>query len=65
MALCEVRLVVAPKEARLVLVRDNEVIEDELWKFGRQLGRSEADQIVKAVFDTTYDFLNAAANHDD
>ena len=65
MAVSEVRLIVAPKEARLVLVRDNEIVEEELWKVGRTLGRSEAERIVKAVFDSTYDFINYAVNGDD
>jgi hypothetical protein len=65
MAVSEVRLVVAPREARLVLVRDNEVVEEELWRFERAMGRSEAAQVVKAVFDSTYDYINYAVNGDD
>lgn len=65
MAVSEVRLIVAPKEARLVIVRDADVIEDELWKFDRPMSRTEAQQFVKAVFDSTYDFLNYTVNGGD
>lgn len=65
MAASEVRLSVGPKEARLLLVHDNKVIDEEVWPLPRQMGQSEARLVVKAVFDSTYDFLNAAVNDDD
>ena len=61
----EVRFIVASKEARLMLVRDADVLEDELWKFERPMGRSEQQQMVRAVFDSTYDFLNYTVNGGD
>lgn len=56
--LAEVRLVIAPKEARLTLRRGDDIIEDEIWTFGRQIGRAEAAELARAIFDDSYDALN-------
>jgi hypothetical protein len=56
--LAEVRLIIAPKEMRLVLTHDNDVIEDELWKAPSPISRTEAKQAARAAFDDWYDFMN-------
>lgn len=65
MAVSEVRLMVAPKEARLMITHDGNVVEDELWKLPRPMSRTEIKEVVKAVFDSTYDFINYSVNGDD
>ena len=62
MTLAEVRLVVATKEARLVVRHGDDVVEDELWKFPAQMSRTEAKELAKTVFDSTYDMLNFLNN---
>ncbi|NBT13417.1 MAG: hypothetical protein EBS56_07530 [Planctomycetia bacterium] len=61
----ELRLVIAPKEARLTLRRGDDVIEDEVWKFDRKLGNSEATEIARVAFDDAYDLLQFTAHGDD
>lgn len=62
--LAEVRLVVAAKEARLILKRDDESVEDELWKMEGKFSRKDALELCRVVFDDAYDLLNAAAHGD-
>jgi hypothetical protein len=61
----EVRLIVAAKEARLILRKGERVIEDEVWKFDRMPGQTEVGELVKAVFDNTYDMMNFVTSGDD
>lgn len=63
MALAEVRLIVAAKEARLTVRHGDDLVEDELWSYPRPMGRTEAKELVKTVFDTTYDMMNFVSNH--
>jgi hypothetical protein len=56
--LAEVRLIVGAKEARLVLKRDDEVAEDELWRFDRRMSATEAKELVRVVFDGAFDMMN-------
>jgi hypothetical protein len=63
--LAKVELVIAPKEARLTLFKGEVVIEDEVWSFGRQIGRSEAAEFARAVFDDAYDGMNFMVHGDD
>jgi hypothetical protein len=56
--LSEVRLIVGAKEARLVLKKDDDVVEDELWRFERRMSSSEANEIVRVVFDGCFDLMN-------
>jgi hypothetical protein len=62
--LAEVRLVIAPKEMRLILKHGDDVIEDELWKAPRQISRTEAKQAARAAFDDWYDFMNHCVHGD-
>lgn len=55
---------IAPKEARLVLKHDDEIVEDEVWKFDRKVSRTEARQIARVAFDEYYDLLNYSAHGD-
>jgi hypothetical protein len=60
----EVRLIIGVKEARLVLKKDDDILEDELWKFDRQMGRSEAGEIVRVAFDDAYDLMQWTVHGD-
>lgn len=61
----EVRLIVAAKEARLVLKVGETVVEDELWSFPRRPSQTEARELVKGVFDSAYDLMNFVVSGDD
>jgi hypothetical protein len=63
--LAEVRLVIAPLEARLTIRRGDEIVDDEIWSFGRKLGKAEAQEFAKAVFDDAYDAMNYAVHGDE
>lgn len=56
--LAEVRLLIAPKELRLILKRGDDVVEEELWKAPRAISSTEAQQAARAAFDDWYDFMN-------
>lgn len=56
--LSEVRLIVGAKEARLVLKKDDDTVEDELWKFERRMSATEATEFVRVVFDGAFDMMN-------
>ena len=60
----EVRLIIAGREARLILKRDDDIVEDELWKFDRQMGRSEAMEIIRVCFDDAYDLMQWTTHGD-
>lgn len=60
--LTEVRLVIAAKEARLVLKHDEQAVEDEIWKISGSFSRKDAMELCRVVFDDAYDILNAAAH---
>lgn len=63
--LAEVRLIIGPKEARVTVRHGDDVVEDEVWSFGRQLGRSEAKEMAQAIFSDIYDMLNLLAHGDE
>ena len=56
--LAEVKLVIAPTEARLTISRGEEIVDDEVWSFGRKIGKAEAREFARAVFDDAYDGIN-------
>jgi len=62
--LAKVELVIAPKEARLTIRKGDEIVEDEIWSFGRKIGRSEAAEFARAVFDDAYDSINFMVHGD-
>jgi hypothetical protein len=45
-----------------MLIRDGQVVEDEVWSFKPKIERSAAVDLTRAMFDDLYDFLNFAAN---
>lgn len=55
--LAELRLVLAPKEARLTVRHGDGVVEDEVWTFDRKVDKSEAKSIVSALFADAYDLM--------
>jgi hypothetical protein len=63
--LAEVRLVVTPKEARLTVRKGDDIIEDEVWAFGRSVGKTEALELAMAVFHDSYDGLQYFAYGDE
>lgn len=56
--LAEVKLVIAPTEARLTISKGEEIVDDEIWSFGRKIGKTEAREFARAVFDDAYDGIN-------
>ena len=63
--LADVRLVIAPREARLTIRQGDDIVDDETWTFPRQIGRSEAMEFARAVFDDAYDGINYMVHGDD
>ena len=63
--LAEVRLVVTPKGARLTVRKGDDIIEDEVWSFGRSIGKTEAIELAMVVFHDSYDGLQYFAHGDE
>lgn len=61
----EVRLIVASKEARLILKVGEKLIEDELWRFDKAISRTEAKKVVEAAFHDAYDLMQYSVHGDD
>lgn len=60
--LAELKVVIASKEARLMLLRGDRVVEDEVWTFRPQIEKQTASDLARVMFDDLYDFINLAAN---
>jgi hypothetical protein len=56
--LSEVHLIIGAKEARLILKKNDDFVEDELWKFDRKMSSTEANEMVRVVFDGCFDLMN-------
>jgi hypothetical protein len=65
MPAAEVHLTVVGGEATLTLTFDGKQVEREVWTLPGKLSRTEQQQTVRVVFDSTYDFLNYAVNGDE
>jgi hypothetical protein len=63
--LAEVRLIIAAKEARLILKKGEKIVEDELWTFDARIDRSEAGSVAVAAFHDAFDLLQYAVYGDD
>lgn len=63
--LAEVRLIIAPKEARLLVRHGDDVVEDELWKFVPPISRTEAKKIAEAIFADGYSIMQYAVHGDE
>lgn len=62
--LAEVRLIIAGKEARLVMKVGERIVEDELWTFERKVGVTEAKELARVAFDDAYDLMQHAVHGD-
>jgi hypothetical protein len=62
--LAEVRLIIASREARLVLMRGEAAAEDEVWKFTRPISKTEAKELAEAAFHDCFDLLQHAVHGD-
>jgi len=62
--LAEVRLIIASKEARLVMKRGETLVEDELWKFERPISKTEAKELAEAMFHDSFDLMQHAVHGD-
>lgn len=60
--LADVRLIISPTEARLIVKHDDTIVEDEVWKFGRKVSRDEARDMAQAMFAAGYDMVNFIAH---
>lgn len=57
----EVRLIIANKEARLILKHGDNIVEDELWRFD---SLKEAKELAKVLFDEGYDLMQFSVHGD-
>lgn len=62
--LAEVRLIIASREARLVIQRGETVVEDEVWKFARPISKTEAKELAEAAFHDQFDLMQHAVHGD-
>lgn len=62
--LAEVRLLIAAKEARLILTKGEKVIEDEVWVFDKKISATEAKELADAAFHDAYDLMQYAVHGD-
>lgn len=53
----EVRLIIAKREARLILKNGDDIIEDEVWKFDSPATAAEAMELARILFDEGYDLM--------
>lgn len=53
---------IGSKEARLLLVQNGQIVEDEVWTTHAKLSQTEAKGASQAVFDNLYDFMNYTFN---
>jgi hypothetical protein len=53
----EVRLIIAKREARLILKDGDNVVEDELWKFDGPMSAEQAADLARIIFDESYDLM--------
>lgn len=60
----EVRLIVAKKEARLLIKHGDDIIEDELWRFETPISNTEAKNLVRILFDEGYDLMQFSVHGD-
>lgn len=58
------RLLIAPREVRLLLKTADEVVEDELWKPERKITQQQARQLAEVAFHDFYDLVNNTINGD-
>jgi hypothetical protein len=42
----------------------DQIVEDEVWKFGRKIGGSEAREFAKVAFDDVFDLMQYVAHGD-
>lgn len=63
--LAEVRLLIGQREARLIVKHGESLVEDEIWTFAGPISQTESREVVKTVFDSTYDLLNFVTNGGD
>jgi CYTH domain-containing protein len=62
--MAEVRLIVASREARLILKKGETLVEDELWRFERPISLTEAKQLAEAAFHDAFDLMQHAVHSD-
>jgi hypothetical protein len=62
--LAELRLVIAPKQARLTFSKGEAVVENEVWTFDGKVSRTEAAELVEVAFHDLFDLLQHAVHGD-
>ena len=60
----EVRLIIAKKEARLILKHGDDIVEDELWKFDSSMSKTEMADLARILFDEGYDLMQFSVHGD-
>lgn len=63
--LAQVTLVIVPQGAILTVQRGERVLDEERWKFPRNVAKDEAEEVAKAIFDEAYDSMNWMVHSDD
>lgn len=61
--LAEINFAITKNGATLVLRKGETVVDEELWSFP-DIGKSEATEAARILFDDAYDFLNTCVHGD-
>jgi hypothetical protein len=62
--LAEVRLLIAPKEIRLMLKVGDKIVEDELWPTERPISAPEAKELAEVAFHDYFDLVNYSVHRE-
>lgn len=62
--LSEVRLLIAPKEIRLMLTVGGKIVEDELWQTDRAISAPEAKELAEVAFHDYFDLVNYSVHRE-
>lgn len=55
--LAEIRLMIGTREARLLMRKGDQEVEDEVWTFERKLSLGEAERLASALFQDAYEMM--------
>ena len=60
----EVRLIIAKKEARLLLKHGDDIVEDDIWKFTDPISPRESKELARILFDEGFDLMQFSVHGD-
>lgn len=58
------RLLIAPREVRLVFKAGDKIVEDELWTTDRAITAKEAKELAEVAFHDYFDLVNYSVHRE-